>query len=230
MTRRKLSILLVLFGTFLILAAYEYYLLWFTPYVPTTGFTAIYTNQKVVALTFDDGPHALYTQQILDVLKQKNVKATFFVVGKTAQNKPQLLRRMYREGHEIDNHSFTHDYRQRRIVNEINLTDQVVFAATGIHTSYYRPPGGYVYKNQEGTIKRNGYVLTLWSVDSKDWTSPGVNTIVNNVVNNTFPGAIILMHDGGGSRNQTVQALGQIISILSAKGYRFVTLSQLQEF
>ena len=194
---------------------------------PGTYYMA-HTQEKVVALTFDDGPDPTDTPDVLDILKEKEVQATFFVLGQAAQSNPYLLKRLVKEGHEIGNHSFNHDYQQRRLVEEMNLTDQEVFAATGTHTYFYRPPGGFLSKNQLETIKRNGQVVALWSVDSKDWRNPGVKQIVDNVMKNVFPGAIILMHDGGYQRTQTVKALGPIIDALRDRGYRLVTLSELK--
>jgi len=186
------------------------------------------TQEKIVALTFDDGPDPIDTPAVLDILKEKNVRATFFVLGKAAQENPDLLKRLVVEGHEIGNHSFTHDYQQRSLVKEIEQTDQAVFAATGHHTYFYRPPGGFLSKYQLDTIKKNGQMVALWSVDSKDWRNPGVKQIVDNVMKNVFPGAIILMHDGGYKRTQTVKALGPIIDALREQGYRLATLSELK--
>ena len=194
---------------------------------PGTYYMA-HTQEKVVALTFDDGPTPPDTTDVLDILKAKDVRATFFVLGQAAQANPYLLKRLIKEGHEIGNHSFNHDYQQRRLVEEINQTDQEVFAATGTHTYFYRPPGGFLTKNQLETIKGNGQVVALWSVDSKDWRNPGVKQIVDNVMKNVFPGAIILMHDGGYQRTQTVKALGPIIDALRDSGYRLTTLSELK--
>lgn len=186
------------------------------------------TEEKIIALTFDDGPDPIDTPEVLDILKEKKVRATFFVLGQAAQTNPVLLKRLVMEGHEIGNHGFSHDYQQRRLVAEIRQTDQEVFAATGTHTYFYRPPGGFVSKSQLATIKGNGNVVALWSVDSKDWRNPGVKQIVDNVMKTVFPGAIILMHDGGYHRTQTVQALGPIIDALRDRGYRFATLSELK--
>lgn len=194
---------------------------------PGTYYMA-HTQEKVVALTFDDGPDPIDTPDVLTILKEKQVRATFFVLGQAAQSNPYLLKRIIKEGHEIGNHSFNHDYQQRRLLEELNRTDQEVFAATGTHTHFYRPPGGILSKNQLETIKTNGHIVTLWSVDSKDWRNPGEKQIVDNVMRSVFPGAIILMHDGGDHRTQTVKALSQLIEALRDQGYRFVTLSELK--
>ncbi|MDR3585048.1 MAG: polysaccharide deacetylase family protein [Desulfosporosinus sp.] len=194
---------------------------------PGTYYMA-HTQEKVVALTFDDGPDPIDTPAVLDILKEKQARATFFVLGQAAQSNPYLLKRLILEGHEIGNHSFKHDYQQRHLVDEMNQTDQAVFAATGTHTYFYRPPGGFASKSQVDTIRNNGHIVALWSVDSKDWRNPGVKQIVDNVIKNVFPGAIILMHDGGYQRTQTVKALGPIIVALRDQGYRLVTLSELK--
>jgi peptidoglycan/xylan/chitin deacetylase (PgdA/CDA1 family) len=187
------------------------------------------TNQKVIALTFDDGPDSEFTGAILDILKQKQVKATFFVIGKNASQNPSLLRRIVKEGHEVENHGYSHS-RGFQLSDELKQTDQSVFAVTGEHTHFYRPPGGYVTQSEIERIKDQGYTVTLWSVDSKDWKRPGVDQIVSNVVQKAFPGAIVLLHDGGGLRSQTVLALEKLIDQLNTEGYRFVTLSELQTF
>jgi len=187
-----------------------------------------HTQDKVVALTFDDGPDPIDTPEVLDILKAKEVRATFFVLGKEAQANPLLLKRLIKEGHEIGNHSYNHDYQQHRLVTEMSQTDQIIFEATGTHTYFYRPPGGLVSKTQLETVNKNGHIVALWSVDSKDWRNPGVKQIVDNVKRNVFPGAIILMHDGGYHRSQTVKSLGSIIDTLRNQGYRFATLSELR--
>lgn len=194
---------------------------------PGTYYMA-HTQEKVIALTFDDGPDPIDTPDVLDILKEKNIRATFFVLGEAAHSNPNLLKRIVMEGHEIGNHSFNHDYQQRRLVEEIKQTDQEVFAVTGTHTYFYRPPGGFLSKNQLETIKKNGHMVALWSVDSKDWRNPGIKQIVDNVMKNVFPGAIILLHDGGYQRTQTVKALGPIIDALRDNGYQLTTLSELK--
>lgn len=200
--------------------------------VPTIAgtYSMVHTNQKVIALTFDDGPDPNFTEAILDILKQKQVKATFFVIGENARQNPALLRRLAIEGHEIDNHGYSHNYGQHKIIDELKQTDQSVYSVTGNHTHFYRPPGGFVTKGLIEMIKNQGYVVTLWSVDSRDWRRPGVDQIVDNVVQNVFPGAIVLLHDGGGLRKQTVEALEEVIDKLKTDGYRFVTLSELETY
>ncbi|MDA8441178.1 MAG: polysaccharide deacetylase family protein, partial [Peptococcaceae bacterium] len=121
-----------------------------------------------------------------------------------------------------------HDYRQRTLATEIAKTDQVVFAATHAHTHFYRPPGGIVAKAQLEIVKTNGHIFTLWSLDSRDWVNPGPTQILRTVVDNVFPGSIILLHDGGDRRGQTIAALPTIITRLRSMGYSFVSLEELR--
>lgn len=190
----------------------------------------VQTDEKVIALTFDDGPDPLYTGYILDVLKEKEVKATFFVLGENAKNNPDLLKRIREEGHEIANHGYSHNYSPSKFVNELIRTEEVIYELLQEHTFYYRPPGGLVSDPVLAAVKEQGYVLTLWSIDSKDWQNPGPAQIVQNVVKSSFPGGIILLHDGGEKREQTIQALGPLIDRLREQGYDFVTLSELKRY
>ena len=227
---RRNTALLIIFLVFLSLFIYVWNVQIMPSFVRSGTYFMVHTEQKVVALTFDDGPDPAFTVPILDILKQKQVKATFFVIGQNARQNPSLLRRMIKEGHEIGNHSYTHNYNHNKMVAEIMQTDEVVYTVTGMHTHFYRPPGGFVSKSLIEAIKNKGYIYTLWSIDSKDWRRPGVDRIVNNVLNNISPGAIVLFHDGGGFRSQTVEALGRVIDVLRTDGYRFVTLSELKDF
>ncbi|WP_006715273.1 polysaccharide deacetylase family protein [Desulfitobacterium metallireducens] len=188
------------------------------------------TQEKVVALTFDDGPDPNYTGLVLDVLQEENVKATFFVLGENAKQNPELLLQINKAGHEIGNHGYTHSYNSNQFVRELVKTDQVIFDLLQQHTYFYRPPGGFVSKDVVQGVKAKGHLLTLWSIDSKDWRNPGPNRIVQNVLESRLPGAIILLHDGGEKREQTAEALKVIIDRLRKDGYRFVTLSELKRF
>jgi peptidoglycan/xylan/chitin deacetylase (PgdA/CDA1 family) len=196
--------------------------------VRTPGtFYMVDTKEKVVALTFDDGPDPLYTNKILEILKAENIKATFFILGKNAQLNPFILNNIVSEGHEIGNHGYSHDYHANMFINELIETDEVIFEIAKLHPHYYRPPGGLVPKGFVQSVMKNGYIITLWSIDSKDWQNPGADKITRNVVKYIFPGAIILLHDGGDGREQTIKALPDIIQTLKKEGYHFITLSQL---
>lgn len=190
----------------------------------------VVTKEKVVALTFDDGPDPNYTGLVLDVLQEKNVKASFFVLGENAKQNPELLLRISKEGHEIGNHGYSHSYRSSQFVQELAKAEQVIFDLLQQHTYFYRPPGGFVSKDVLQGVKAKDHLLTLWSVDSKDWRNPGASQIAQNVIGSSSPGAIILLHDGGERREQTAEALKIIIDRLRNDGYRFVTLSELKRF
>ncbi|MBA2934212.1 glycosyltransferase [Sphingomonas sp. CGMCC 1.13654] len=211
-----------------------------TPYVVTkTGYKPGY-----VALTFDDGPDGYWTPRILDILKREGVNATFFVIGENAVGHPMLLNREIAEGHEIGNHSYTHPNMallQKRGTNiELNATQRLIEAYTGRGTRLLRLP---YFGDAEPTTddelvpalraQEDGYVNVGLHVDSEDWQEPGVPTILRNTFkgvaasNDKFSGNIVLMHDAGGDRQQTMEALPQVIETLKAHGYKFVTVSQL---
>jgi len=219
-------LLLVAFGTY-----YQSRNLTLPSLVKQAGtYYMVNTQEKVVALTFDDGPDPLYTGALLDVLKEKNVKATFFVLGENAKKNPDLLKRISVEGHEVGNHGYSHSYTTSKFIRELDRTDEVIYQIIQQHTSFYRPPGGIISKSIIEGVKDKGYILTLWSIDSSDWRNPGPTRIVRNVVKSSFPGAIILLHDGGEKREQTINALTSIIDQLKQQGYRFVTVSELRSF
>lgn len=190
------------------------------------------TSKKVVALTFDDGPSATFTPQVLDILREHQAGATFFVVGKRAEKYPELIRRMAREGHEIGNHTFNHPMspvKPARLAEELDKTDEVIYRLTHRHTQYFRPPGGKCTIATVEPALDKGYKVILWTAreDPKDWADPGVKRIVDRVVNNARNGSIIILHDCGGDRTQTVEALPKIMQALKEKGYSFVTVSEL---
>jgi cellulose synthase/poly-beta-1,6-N-acetylglucosamine synthase-like glycosyltransferase/peptidoglycan/xylan/chitin deacetylase (PgdA/CDA1 family)/spore germination protein YaaH len=197
-----------------------------------------------VALTFDDGPDPLWTPKILDTLKQQGVHATFFIIGENAIAHPDLMRRIVAEGHDIGNHTFTHPNLGEvplLVANlELNATQRLVESLTGRSTRLFRPP---YFGDAEPTIpaevepivaaKNLGYLTIGLRVDGEDWAQPGVDAIVKNVVGGVLNpsedvrGQIVLLHDSGGDRAQTVAALPLLIAQLKAKGQTFVTVSEL---
>lgn len=200
----------------------------------------------LVALTFDDGPDPDWTPKILDELKRENVPATFFVVGSYGQENPGLIKRIVAEGHDIGNHSFTHpnlgEIPKGVTTVEINATQRLIQSLTGRSTTLFRAP--YFGDAEPQTpdevepiveAKRLGYIAVGLHIDPDDWQRPGTDEIVKRTVdgitNNTpdedVRGQIVLLHDGGGDRTQTLEALPRIIETLRAKGYKFVTVSQL---
>ena len=202
-----------------------------------------------VAITFDDGPDPNYTPEILDVLKEKNAPATFFVIGEHAKDWPRLLRRMYAEGHEVGNHTYTHprfsstDISETFIRTELNLTELVIESRLGTKSLMFRPPYGIDHQPDsadEVTLlpipQRLGYLLVGARIDPHDWGSeagvppPGPEEITKAVVAQAAhpeKGNIILLHDGGGNRSATVKALPKIIDGLRAEGLQIVPVSEL---
>jgi cellulose synthase/poly-beta-1,6-N-acetylglucosamine synthase-like glycosyltransferase/peptidoglycan/xylan/chitin deacetylase (PgdA/CDA1 family)/spore germination protein YaaH len=198
------------------------------------------TPDKLVVLTFDDGPDARYTARILDILKAQHVPATFFVVGVRAEQHQELLTRMYVEGHEIGNHTYSHanvahTWPQRTAL-ELNATQRIIQRATGVSTTLFRPP--YHADSEPQTpeelepiarAQRLGYVTVAERVDAHDWVvGATVDRILTEVLAEVEDGGhIVLLHDGGGDRSATVGALPQIIDGLRARGYRFGSVSEL---
>ncbi len=188
---------------------------------------------RLVALTFDDGPWPRSTEAILNVLKREKVKATFFVVGDRVRLSPALVERTVREGHEVGNHTVTHrrifgsDVGRVRVRREVRGGQTIIEAATGVRPRWFRPPGGVVNGVIVDEARRAGMQVVLWDVDPVDWGRPGAGRIVERVVSAVRPGSVVLLHDGGGDRTQTVQALTWIIRKLKGDGYTFVTLEEL---
>ncbi|MBW4556582.1 MAG: polysaccharide deacetylase family protein [Trichormus sp. ATA11-4-KO1] len=188
--------------------------------------------QKVIALTFDDGPWPETTSQVLDILKQNNVKGTFFVVGQNVKNYPDLVKRVVAEGHAIGNHTWHHWYHymnQQAAAYEVDHTTDFIYKTTGVKTNLFRPPGGIMHNGVAAYARNSKYAIIMWSSDSLDYSRPTVPKLINNVFRNAQPGGIVLLHDGGGNRSQTVQALPEIISNFQKQGYGFVTLPKLLE-
>ncbi|MCP3762729.1 polysaccharide deacetylase family protein [Domibacillus sp. A3M-37] len=191
------------------------------------------TKEKIVAITFDDGPDPIYTPQILDVLKNNNAHATFFLLGHRVKKYTEIVQREVREGHEIGNHTYTHpsfyNISQSTLLNEIDKTEKLMNFQESYNVKLFRPPGGAVNKGIIDALKKQNYTIILWSwhQDTKDWSNPGVDTIVNQVLSDVRNGDIILLHDSGGNRTQTVKALKVLLPELKERGYKFVTVGQL---
>ena len=189
----------------------------------------ISTSEKVIAITFDDGPERNNTPRLLDMLKQRNIRATFFVVGNMVRSNPQLLRRMIAEGHEIGNHTVTHRtlsaMSDAGLRSELSRAHQQILAATGVPPRCMRPPGGAIRSAQKKLmLKEYGYPTILWSCDPKDWQRPGVNVVAQRLIDGAHPGGILLAHD---LHKPTVDAMPKTLDTLLSQGYRFVTVSEL---
>ncbi len=188
-------------------------------------------SNKYIALTFDDGPHKKYTEEILDILDTYNVKATFFVVGVCAEKYPEIIAREIASGHEIGNHTYSHIHLYGTsgsvIASEINKTEQLLFENNGYSTTLFRPPEGVCNDTVRAVAKDMNYSLVLWTVDTKDWVPVSCESIVNTVIKNTDGGEIILMHDYVVGKSNTPDALRILIPKLLDEGYTFVTVSEL---
>ncbi|SFT21814.1 polysaccharide deacetylase family protein [Paenibacillus sp. BC26] len=193
-------------------------------------------NEKKIALTFDDGPYPEMTNDILDLLKLYNAKATFFVLGYRVKQFPELIKREIAEGHEVANHTYSHAFLTKgtalaTIQNEIKQTEDSLIELTGKKPHLFRPPGGF-YSDQTIQVARKlGYTTVLWSwhQDTADWRSPGVNYIVRKVLKNARNGDIVLLHDYIPGSIHTVKALRIILPELARRGFTFVTVSELIE-
>ncbi|HSK47655.1 MAG TPA: polysaccharide deacetylase family protein [Coriobacteriia bacterium] len=188
---------------------------------------------KVVALTFDDGPWPLSTRRILDVLAEEEVRATFFMVGKQAARNPHIAKRVAREGHDIGSHSYGHkafaSMSSKGIRKEIKYGRSAVEQATGHRTNWFRPPYGSMDPKAWRQVRDLKVHAVLWDVDSRDWTKPSVKKMRRTVMREVRPGSVVLFHDGGGDRQQTIKALPSIIESLRKKGYEFVTVDELYQ-
>lgn len=186
-------------------------------------------SQPFIAMTFDDGPHPQNTPRLLDMLKARNIKATFYVIGENVERYPDIARRIVAEGHEIANHTWTHanltklsDAALRR---ELDQTRDAIVSATGVKPRTMRPPYGALRQTQRELIFREyGYPTIMWAVDPQDWKRPGVSVVTSRILNSTSNGAIVLAHD---LHKPTIDAMPGTFDGLLRKGFKFVTVSQL---
>jgi peptidoglycan/xylan/chitin deacetylase (PgdA/CDA1 family) len=181
-------------------------------------------DRDTVALTFDDGPSE-YTPRFLQVLREKHVSATFFEIGEEMSRYPAAMRQILREGDEIGNHTMHHT--ELPGYGEIAPATTLAESITHFRPCLFRPPGGAVNSAVIGAAAEDGLRTITWDVDPADWSTPGTGAIYSRVVGAAQPGSIILMHDGGGPRDETLAALPQIIDTLRARGYGFATVTGL---
>ena len=192
--------------------------------------TPLLPQEKVIALTFDDGPWPHTTEQVLDILKQYDIKATFFWIGKNVKSFPETAKLVVDAGHVIGNHTWHHWYRHMNPITaaqEVESTAEIIYQTTGVRTSLFRPPGGILNNGPADYAKKEKYAVMMWSADSIDYRHFSVSRLVNNVLKHAKSGGIVLMHDGGGNRSQTVKALPKILAGLTERGYKFVTVREL---
>jgi peptidoglycan/xylan/chitin deacetylase (PgdA/CDA1 family) len=198
------------------------------PAVPAPAAEAGSAPAGVVYLTFDDGPTPAWTPRVLELLARYRAQATFFVVGRNAAAHPELVRQAWAAGHGVGNHTWTH----RRLVHlgggaleaEVDPTSAAIQRATGVPVRCLRPPYAMVDAASAARARALGLRLVMWDVDSNDWRRPGAGVIAGRVLGRVRSGDVVLLHDGGGDRSQTVAALQQVLASLSARGFRFSPL------
>ncbi len=192
-------------------------------------FSRVLVSGKYIAITFDDGPHPQNTPRLLDILRARNVKATFFVIGRSVDLYPQIVRRTVAEGHEVANHTHTHRLLSKlsdtEVRGELSRCRDAVTRASGVQMRVMRPPyGGLLQRQREMVHSEFGYPTILWSVDPLDWKRPGPSVVTSRILKGTTAGGIVLAHD---LHAPTVDAMPATLDGLLNRGFKFVTVSQL---
>ena len=200
-----------------------------TPKEPAITFNSVHVDGPYIAMTFDDGPSAALTPKLLDILAAHHIKATFFVLGEMVAESPEILARAAREGHEIASHSWSHPnlakMSQEGVRSQLQRTDDEIKSATGQRPTLFRPPYGSITERQKRWIHDEfGYATILWDVDPLDWRRPGPAVVRNRILKETRPGSIVLAHD---IHPGTIEAMPSTFDELEAKGFKFVTVSEL---
>jgi peptidoglycan-N-acetylglucosamine deacetylase len=203
--------------------------------LPNTGVTEKITFSEVnvdgpyIAMTFDDGPHATNTARLLDMAAKRHIKLTFFVLGECVEQNPAVLQREVTEGHEIGNHSWSHPnlakLSDEAVRSQLRRTEDLIVKTAGVKPTLMRPPYGELTKRQRIWVNRDfNYKVILWDVDPLDWKRPGPSVVASRIIAGTRPGSIILSHD---IHPPTIEAMPQVFDALLAKGFKFVTVSEL---
>jgi peptidoglycan/xylan/chitin deacetylase (PgdA/CDA1 family) len=180
-------------------------------------------------MTFDDGPSGPNTPRLLDLAAKKHIKLTFFLIGENAAHYPELVQRELAEGHQVGNHTYTHpnlaNMSDEAVRSEIQKTQDAIINAAGYKPIIMRPPYGSLSARQRLWVSNDfGFKIILWDVDPLDWRNPGASAVAQRIIAGTRPGSIILSHD---IHSGTVDAMPQVFDTLLAKGYKFVTVSEL---
>ncbi len=199
---------------------------------PKVTFSRVNVDGPYIAMTFDDGPSGgstNNTNRLLDLAAKKHIKLTFFLIGENAARYPQLVQRELAEGHQVGNHSYTHPdlakMSDEAVRSEIQKTQDAIINASGYRPILMRPPYGAMTPRQRLWVSREfGFKIILWDVDPLDWKNPGVDVVASRIIAATRPGSIILSHD---IHAHTVDAMPRVFDTLLAKGYKFVTVSEL---
>ena len=195
----------------------------------TITFNSVHVDGPYIAMTFDDGPSATLTPKLLDLLAAHHIKATFFVIGENVAEHPEIVARAAREGHEIASHSWSHPnlakMSQESVRSQLQRTDDAIKGATGKSPTLMRPPYGSITEREKRWIHDEfGYDIILWDVDPLDWKRPGPAVVRNRILKETRPGSIVLSHD---IHPGTIEAMPSTFDELEAKGFKFVTVSEL---
>ena len=189
------------------------------------------TTEKVVALTFDDGPHPRFTDEILGILEKEKIRATFFVIGSNVETYPAVVQRVIAAGHEIGNHTYRHPIvntvTDEQLEEEINKTDAILREIGYSGNNLFRPPQGKCSKTMPALLERTNKTTILWNIDTRDWTHRPSEEIVDEIKNHVCGGDIILLHDYVSGESTTIPALKKLIPMLKEQGYQFVTVSEL---
>lgn len=197
----------------------------------SAGIRRVDTDRRVVALTFDDGPHPPFTEGVLAVLAEKQVKATFFLIGKQIEEHPHLARAILSAGHEVGGHSYDWDllaFKRRSRVEDRLDKMEAAFASVGVtNLVLFRPPSGFMSPGQGAILEARRLKNIGADVVVGDWKAKTAKQIEDAVLNKVRPGSIIVLHDGGGDRAATVAALGGIIARLRNQGYSMLTVGEL---
>ncbi|MBI4743915.1 MAG: polysaccharide deacetylase family protein [Actinobacteria bacterium] len=194
-------------------------------------------EKRAISLTFDDGPNPNFTPKILDVLKEKNVKGSFFVTGAHVHKYPDIARRIVSEGHDIGNHTYSHreiaPSTRKAILWQLKRADNIIHSATGVRTRLFRPPRGIYSNASRKLLVSEGYQIVLWTISSIDWRGINAKVMAKRVLKYARNGGIVLFHDSGAlirkegaSRENTVEALSLIIDGLKERGFDIVPVSE----
>lgn len=192
----------------------------------------ISTSQKAIAITFDDGPNAVYTPQVLEIFSEAKGKATFFMIGEQMKNHPEIVKQVADDGHEIGNHTYTHpklsQLSKAECLAEIEQTEKLIEELAGQKPVTFRPP--YLDYNQETVtlLQNKAYpMIGALNLEAQDWEQPGVEHILEKSKEAVKNGSILIFHDGYGDRSQTIEAVRMLVSELTSQGYKLVTVSEL---
>ena len=199
------------------------------PNEPKITFNSVHVDGPYIAMTFDDGPSAVLTPKLLDLLAAHHIKATFFVIGENVAEHQEIVARAAKEGHEIGNHSWSHPnfgkMSQESVRSQVQRTDDAIKSATGKRPTLLRPPYGSITEREKRWIHDEfGYDIILWDVDPLDWKRPGPAVVRSRILKETRPGSIVLSHD---IHPGTIEAMPSTFDELEAKGFKFVRVSEL---